>query len=78
MQWGYDSEAGTWWWELFQGFGVQTTDVGGIALVDFDRAAKVEDLPEVRSRPGSDGRCGATSGITATPRRSVRTDTESF
>ncbi|ELZ24189.1 glycoside hydrolase family 10 [Halosimplex carlsbadense 2-9-1] len=45
MQWGYDSEAGTWWWELFHGFGVQTTDVGGIALVDFDRSVKVEDLP---------------------------------
>ncbi|WP_436928968.1 hypothetical protein [Halosimplex halobium] len=45
MQWSYDSEAGTWWWELFHGFGVQTTDVGGIALVDFDRAAKIEDLP---------------------------------
>ncbi|WP_135363267.1 hypothetical protein [Halosimplex halophilum] len=45
MQWSYDSEAGTWWWELFHGFGVQTTDVGGIALVDFDRAAEIEDLP---------------------------------
>jgi len=45
MQWSYDSEAGTWWWELFHGFGVQTTDVGGIALVDFDRSAKVENLP---------------------------------
>jgi hypothetical protein len=45
MQWGYDSEAGTWWWELFHGYGVQTTDVGGLALVDFDRSVKVEDLP---------------------------------
>lgn len=45
MQWSYDSEAGTWWWELFHGFGVQTTDVGGLALVDFDRSVKVENLP---------------------------------
>jgi len=45
MQWNYDSEAGTWWWELFHGFGIQTVDVGGIALVDFDRSVKVEDLP---------------------------------
>ena len=49
MKWEYDSKPGTWWWELFHGFGKQTTDVGGLALVDFDGKVSVDDLP---SGPG--------------------------
>ena len=51
IKWEYDSKPGTWWWELFHGFGKQTTDVGGLALVNFEGKVSVDDLP---NGPASD------------------------
>ncbi|WP_436928971.1 endo-1,4-beta-xylanase [Halosimplex halobium] len=45
IQFDYDAEAGTWWTELFLGFGPQTVDVGGVALIDFDQNISVGNLP---------------------------------
>jgi len=55
----YDSEEGTWWTELFLGFGPQTVDVGGTALLDFDQRATLEALP---SGPASGGGGGGDDG----------------
>jgi len=57
MQFDYDAEAGTWRTELFLGYGPQTIDIGGIALVDFDRQVAVEDLPS-----GAAGESGGDEG----------------
>lgn len=40
-----DAEAGSWWVELFLGYGPQTVDIGGAAVVDFGQAVAVEALP---------------------------------
>ncbi len=37
--------AGSWWTELFLGFGEQTVDVGGLALVHFGDGVSLGDLP---------------------------------
>jgi len=56
VQFDYDSEAGTWWTELFLGFGPQVVDVGGIALLDFGGRASVDELPSgVASGSGGGG-----------------------
>jgi GH35 family endo-1,4-beta-xylanase len=55
MQFDYDAEAGTWWTELFLGFGPQTVDIGGVALIDFDQNISVSNLPSgPASEPSSD------------------------
>ena len=45
IRFDYDADAGTWWTELFLGFGPQTVDVGGVALVDFDQNISLSNLP---------------------------------
>ena len=45
MEFDYDAEADTWRWELFLGYGPQTVDIGGIALVDFDQRVPVDQVP---------------------------------
>ncbi|WP_123534391.1 endo-1,4-beta-xylanase [Halosimplex salinum] len=45
IQFDYDSEAGAWWTEFFLGFGPQTIDVGGLALIDFDKNVSLSNLP---------------------------------
>ena len=60
IQFDYDSEAGTWRTELFLGYGPQTVDIGGVALVDFGGAVAVEDLPS--GPAGEVGDEGAESG----------------
>ncbi|QPV62806.1 endo-1,4-beta-xylanase [Halosimplex litoreum] len=62
IQFDYDAEAGTWRTELFLGYGPQTVDIGGIALVDFGADVAVEDLP---SGPADEVRDGGTDGGTA-------------
>jgi GH35 family endo-1,4-beta-xylanase len=52
IQFDYTSEPGTWWTEIFMGFGVQSVDVGGVALLYFGDNVAVEDLP---SGPASGG-----------------------
>ena len=59
IQFDYTSEPGTWWTEMFMGFGVQTVDVGGVALLYFGDNVAVEDLP---SGPVSGGGGGTPSG----------------
>ncbi len=45
IQFDYASEAGTWWTELFMGFGQQTVDVGGLALFHFGQGVELDQLP---------------------------------
>ncbi|WP_436910856.1 endo-1,4-beta-xylanase [Halosimplex marinum] len=58
IQYDYDAEAGTWRTELFLGFGPQTVDIGGLALVDFDGQVAVDDLPSGAAGEGGDGEAG--------------------
>ncbi len=46
IQFDYSSEAGTWWTEIFMGYGQQTVDVGGLALLDFDQDVSLDELPD--------------------------------
>jgi len=59
IQFDYTSESGTWWTEMFMGFGVQTVDVGGVALLYFGDNVAVEDMP---SGPASGGGGGTPTG----------------
>ncbi|WP_415381917.1 endo-1,4-beta-xylanase [Halosimplex sp. TS25] len=52
IEFDYDAEAGAWWMELFLGYGPQTVDVGGVALIDFDQRVAADELP---SGPADDG-----------------------
>ncbi|MFB6141472.1 MAG: endo-1,4-beta-xylanase [Halosimplex sp.] len=58
IQFDYDAEAGTWRTEIFLGYGPQTVDLGGLALVDFGGDVAVDDLP---SGPVDEGGNGASA-----------------
>ncbi|WP_123534393.1 endo-1,4-beta-xylanase [Halosimplex salinum] len=56
IQFDYDANAGTWRLELFLGYGPQTVDIGGIALIDFGQGVSVDELPSgPASEIGGDG-----------------------
>mgnify|MGYP000353819135 CR=1 FL=1 len=60
VRFDYDAEAGTWWTELFLGFGPQVVDVGGVALLDFGGRASVEQLPSGAGSGSGDGGDGGS------------------
>ncbi|WP_436924428.1 endo-1,4-beta-xylanase [Halosimplex amylolyticum] len=59
MRFDYDADPGTWWVELFLGYGPQTIDVGGVALIDFGGRVSVDELP---SGPVDGGATGSDDG----------------
>ncbi|WP_436910855.1 endo-1,4-beta-xylanase [Halosimplex marinum] len=62
------ADAGNWWIELNFGYGEQTVDVGGIALVDFGQDVDVANLPSgVPSGGGDDGNGGDDGGPSEWP-----------
>jgi len=61
MRFDYDADAGTWWTELFLGFGPQTVDIGGVALIDFDQNINLSNLPSGPASQPSGGDDGEAS-----------------
>ena len=64
-----DAAADAWWFELYLGFGPQTIDIGGAALVDFGGDVSVEDLssgPVGVSRSTASPTTGESADDTAT------------
>ncbi len=45
MEFEYDASAGDWWTELFLGFGEQSVEIGGMAVMDFGGGVSVDTLP---------------------------------
>jgi len=62
IRFDYSAEAGTWWTELFLGFGPQVVDVGGVALLDFDGRATVDELPSGPASGSGGGPGGSGDG----------------
>ncbi|SEQ73577.1 endo-1,4-beta-xylanase [Natrinema salaciae] len=56
IEFDYASDPGDWWTELFLGYGSQTVDVGGLALIHFGQSVETDALPGSGVEFGYEGR----------------------
>ncbi|CCQ34263.1 phosphoglycerate mutase protein [Halorhabdus tiamatea SARL4B] len=67
IEFGVSAAPGEWWTEIWLGAAAQTVDIGGLAVIDFARGVRADDLP-VGEDPGEtavetdDGTETVTSG----------------